>query len=111
MSASQADQRSSTQSGTTQFVPAHLQGDLSYARHREEEKLAANKPVGVVYDEQPARTEAQQIAYTCGIAALAPVIERLIAAEATIKKLLGRVEELEKASIAPGLRNVKVERR
>jgi hypothetical protein len=112
MAASQTDSRSSTHAGTTQFVPVHLHGDLSYAKMRnEEQKAAGNNPVGVQYDAAPQRTEAKQIAYELGIAGLAPIVQRLIDAEEKIKTLVARIDELEKASVPSGLRGVKVERR
>ena len=90
-----------------QFVPVHLHGDLSYAKMRNEEQIAAgNKPVGVQHDAAPQRTEAKQIAYELGIAGLAPIVQRLIDAEATVKRLLGRVDELEKAKYPAHLKNV-----
>jgi len=89
-----------------QYVPVEFHGNLAVAKLREQAKLAAKKFVAIVTPKSE-RSEAQQIAYQCGIGALAPVIQRLIDTEETIKTLQSRVDELEKKSAYPvHLKNV-----
>ena len=85
-----------------QFVPVHLHGDLSYARHREEQKLAAKKAKAAATKPTPVKSTAAQLANE-GIPArasglLASFCEKLLA---KITGLESRLAEVEKNSAYP----------
>jgi len=50
--------------------------------------------------------EANHIAYESGIAALAPVVQRILDLEAQVVALTARVEKLEKSGVPAHLRNI-----
>lgn len=92
----------------TQFVPAHLLGDLSFARHNEEKKLA-EKAAKAAEPKTIAAAQMRQVQLAnCGVpvqaaAALAREFEVLILRLATLE---AKVDELSRASAPPHLKGV-----